>query len=413
VAPSRVGRCGARLRHEAGQTVVIFAILLPLLLGLGAIGVDVGYWYVVGKSAQDAADAAALAAARELPACQSAQATAEEYVGRNMPGARAFPLPQCPGAGLVEVNVTYTARAFFGGLFGIRDRDIRRTAVAKKDDGGDNLAILSHNFHGCDDGFEVDAKRSQINGYVHSNGQYDVDSAPPPEHFWAADGAIWKENCVSNLEPDFVGAVYGTGPDFLPRDGDFLSWPAWFTPADFGWPTCSGAEFSGRVIVITQNQVAVTDPDFVVPHNGTVPPGTYCATESFLISGDGLRGSISALAPRIRVDGSGTLLSPFAHGVLFFSVPNADVISNDGSFASGGNPQCVPSEGHDLELNGEGHIWNGVVFNPCGSVIVNVSAGSGGPALTGAILASSVEVRADDFRMVGRVGFHGSVNLIR
>ena len=56
-----------RLRHEAGQTVVLFAVLLPLFLGLGAIAVDIGYWYVVKKTAQDAADAAALAAAAELP----------------------------------------------------------------------------------------------------------------------------------------------------------------------------------------------------------------------------------------------------------------------------------------------------------------------------------------------------------
>ena len=56
-----------RLRHEAGQTVVLVAVLLPLFLGLGALAVDIGYWYVVKKTAQDAADAAALAAARELP----------------------------------------------------------------------------------------------------------------------------------------------------------------------------------------------------------------------------------------------------------------------------------------------------------------------------------------------------------
>ena len=49
----------SRLRQEAGQTVVLVAVLLPLFLGLGAIAVDVGYWYVVKKTAQDAADAAA------------------------------------------------------------------------------------------------------------------------------------------------------------------------------------------------------------------------------------------------------------------------------------------------------------------------------------------------------------------
>ncbi len=76
-----------RLRHEAGQTVVLFALLLPLFLGLGALAVDVGYWYVVKKEAQDAADAAALAAARELPNRDAAVATAITYVRANMPDA--------------------------------------------------------------------------------------------------------------------------------------------------------------------------------------------------------------------------------------------------------------------------------------------------------------------------------------
>ena len=77
----------SRLRHEAGQTVVLVAVLLPLFLGLGAIAVDIGYWYVVKKTAQDAADAAALAAARELPNATVAIPTGEDYVHRNMPDA--------------------------------------------------------------------------------------------------------------------------------------------------------------------------------------------------------------------------------------------------------------------------------------------------------------------------------------
>jgi len=80
-----------RLRNEAGQIVVLFALLLPLFLGLGALAVDVGYWYVVKKEAQDAADAAALAAARDLGRGQPvATQTAIDYVRKNMPDA---PLP--------------------------------------------------------------------------------------------------------------------------------------------------------------------------------------------------------------------------------------------------------------------------------------------------------------------------------
>ena len=67
---------------------MLFALLLPIFLGLGALAVDVGYWYVVKKEAQDAADAAALAAARDLDKGKVvATQTAIDYVHANMPDA--------------------------------------------------------------------------------------------------------------------------------------------------------------------------------------------------------------------------------------------------------------------------------------------------------------------------------------
>ena len=55
--------------HETGQVVVLFAILLPVIFGLGAIVLDIGNWYVHKRHLQTQVDAAALAAASGFSGC--------------------------------------------------------------------------------------------------------------------------------------------------------------------------------------------------------------------------------------------------------------------------------------------------------------------------------------------------------
>jgi hypothetical protein len=403
VAPSRTGRYGARLRHEAGQTVVLFAILLPLFLGLGAIAVDVGYWYVVRKTAQDAADAAALAAARELPECETQRAV--EYGWRNMPEADDVDA-QCPDGGHVEVSISARADTFFGRLFGVRDLTVRGRAVAERVDSPGNLAIFVHEDPDtgqgdvCADahGLEFEGASTNVNGLVHSNSRFRISAGP----FWAAGGTISRNNCVSSVEPD-IEAAFGNGdpPDRLPQDVfTTLDWPVWFSPAHLGW--FSYCTFQGATIEITANEVVVTGPDATVPHDGTVPSGTYCATESFVLSGDGVRGSLTALAPSIIVSADSTTLRPYSGtNVLFFATPDGDL--------NPANDADCPSDPPDLWLDGAGSRWTGVVFSPCARVVVNLT---GARSLDGAIVAHQVRVDADGFDMIGKSDFQVQTALV-
>jgi uncharacterized membrane protein len=51
---------------KRGVTAVLVAIMIAMLLGFAALAVDIGYGYLTKNELQDAADAAALAAARKL-----------------------------------------------------------------------------------------------------------------------------------------------------------------------------------------------------------------------------------------------------------------------------------------------------------------------------------------------------------
>jgi hypothetical protein len=64
-------------RSEAGQVVVFFALLLPILFGIAAVVVDLGNWYIHKRHLQTQVDAAALAPAPEFTGCFDSAAWAQ------------------------------------------------------------------------------------------------------------------------------------------------------------------------------------------------------------------------------------------------------------------------------------------------------------------------------------------------
>jgi hypothetical protein len=422
-----------RLRHEAGQTVVLFAVLLPLFLGLGAIAVDIGYWYVVKKTAQDAADAAALAAARELPDPCAAIAKGEEYGLANMPDATVTVIPptQCGspslpggGAGAVDggsgtgsgvlVTVSHDTGSFFGRVFGFAEPRVTASAAAELTSSGDNLAVFAYDGDCVGNPLEFGASDVYINGFVHANGRFKISDGP----FWALTGTYDASggSCPPSVEPGVLaqfgegrpppwGTACGGAPCREPLEGEHWSWAStmWFTPAQFGWPNCT---YQADSIEITDHEVTLEPQGEVMSHGGEIPSGTYCATSSFRIDGDNLRGRLTALAPEISVDGEGLNLAAFSQNMLFFAIPNTDVVANDGPPETTGLT-CVPGDGSELRLTGSGSQWAGIIFNPCGAVSANLDV-----LLEGTILGNEVFVGGDGFEMIGRGNFEYSTALV-
>src|SRR5687767_11931331 len=134
-------RARGRCRDESGNILVMFAIMLPIFMLAGAVVVDVGYWWANGRKAQIAADACALAAARDLPktaplptgagrwdlsACEFG---GRDYVLVNLPaqGPDSEPVhkstrvvwPYEEDLTLVEATVEMEVRTFFGRYVGL------------------------------------------------------------------------------------------------------------------------------------------------------------------------------------------------------------------------------------------------------------------------------------------------------
>lgn len=71
------------IRRDEGQVTVMAAIMMVALLGITGAVLDVGSWFREQRATQSTVDAAALAAAQDLPDAAKATATAMDFASRN------------------------------------------------------------------------------------------------------------------------------------------------------------------------------------------------------------------------------------------------------------------------------------------------------------------------------------------
>ncbi len=76
------------LRDRRGAVIVYVTIGLTVFMGFSALAIDGGYLYFMTNRAQSAADAAALAAAGQLPDRGAAETAAVEFAGKNLDSDR-------------------------------------------------------------------------------------------------------------------------------------------------------------------------------------------------------------------------------------------------------------------------------------------------------------------------------------
>jgi hypothetical protein len=118
------------VNREAGQVLVQVAILVGVLFAFLALALDGGHFYVERRRMQNAADAGALAGARELcfgNPSQAEDAATNYAIDRN--GAQ-WATATVQGAVTVSVVAGETMDTFLAGLMGIWTADVRAEAAA-------------------------------------------------------------------------------------------------------------------------------------------------------------------------------------------------------------------------------------------------------------------------------------------
>ncbi|HEV3479694.1 MAG TPA: pilus assembly protein TadG-related protein [Gaiellaceae bacterium] len=390
---------------DRGSVLVTVTFFLPVLLVFAAFVLDVGHAFQLRRHLQSAADAAALAAAQELPDTSSATSVANDYSastgGRNenanLPAvttAVTFP-GSTPGA-KVKVTQSAQSRVFFAGIvtmFGAADWDgfaVTASAVASKTStaAGTPLAVYVHELCGASSGNKgliAAGDNMRIEGGIHVNGQFKIGNpgfnsvgkatvyrpsagSPPGPAQGTCNGAapLRIEDINGGSGPSTYCTGCSTGPVTDPAPAGYRDWVTpYHTEAIMkGYTPCTYNWTGDRVY-----------------HNTTIPSGVHCVPpdKKFTISGTS-SGDITVIAGFIEVGGAG-LLRPYNpdHPVLFYSTNTA-----------GTAIKMNPSAAYD---------WTGYIINRKGGIEIN-AAGVTSP-FNGLLEAEWILVNGENFRMLG------------
>lgn len=167
-------------KNESGQAIVLFALVLVILIGFGALAIDIGRISVEKSSLQNAVDAAALAAVYDLPNESAARKTAEDYAKANGVSS-AITVSFLDSNKKVAVSVSQPLEYTFAKVIGLDRTNINVQAAA----------VITNVFHPFKyvlfSGSNIDlltlTGQNRIVGDVHSNnsivinGKTDVDGS--------------------------------------------------------------------------------------------------------------------------------------------------------------------------------------------------------------------------------------------
>lgn len=318
------------MKGTRGQLIAIFAIALPVMLALGATTVDAGGWWVKSRKAQSAADAAALAAALELPAGDAAGA-ANSSVATNLPDATGVDVspPYCdsrdPGCGLgasnndIRVTVHVDAPSFFAKSFGIGPVAITKTAVASRGTVPTGLFASSTD---CSS-IKIPGSDQHIVGTAFTDGGFDIPGSDN-----SANVAMYAGSC-----PPLQGSQDSSNFSPIPVKVPSLDFPVSYDTGDI---PCT----------FVSSNISFA--------NDATASGVYCTTGNIQIR-SGVHGTATFVAHQISISGSDTNFTPAWNHLLMFATGNqSNAVAGSGSIGT----------------------WTGNIYAPHGGVAISGSSTS-------------------------------------
>lgn len=213
-----------RGRSEAGQAAVLLVLLMTVLAGAATLAVDVGMLYSARQQMQNVAEAAALAAAADLPSGANARAAAIYYAGRNGMRASTDGVPESgdtitvttalggdPYA--IEVVCRRVVEHSFARILGFAQSEVAGRAVALKSQwAGEALPFIN-----LDDDYEANQEvvaweKVDPGDYESINNYEIVNRTQPDKLYFSIDylnGVVLKKGTVATIKQE-VGHVYNS-----------------------------------------------------------------------------------------------------------------------------------------------------------------------------------------------------------
>jgi Flp pilus assembly protein TadG len=354
----RLGRAAAGLpgllwrRHRAGPgdrgaMAVIIALLLPVIAGIAGLSIDVGSWYLTRAQLQNAADAAALAGAAQLPGSPTtAAADAKTLAGKNVSGATVTTVtPYNSDSSQIQVTVSKPGDVSLASVLGISSPTITATAVAQAVSSAGTNGFIYAASTACNAVSLVSSGKIYTTS-IWSNGGFTVNGN---SNSVQVSGAV----DVGNSSCSFPSQLTPPGATNV---GNYTGWP---TPL----PTTAQGNFPSSC---SSASIIITDSSW-----GTAnPPGIYCTTGTVAIVNSG--GMTLSGYEFVSENTSSTAITLFSSGNLTLSgyCP--------ASCSSGSTPTTLfyATAGGIYVSNSGNMSFTGDLFAPAGQANLSVSGGT-------------------------------------
>ncbi|HEX2954515.1 MAG TPA: pilus assembly protein TadG-related protein [Bacillota bacterium] len=318
-------------KEEKGSIMVLFALLLVFMIGLVGMAADAGLVYHHRSILQNAADAAALAGAYQLPNTMAATNVATAYSMINGIKSGDILTVTFPSANRVCVNITRNVKLNFVTLLGIKSFNVAVKATGRVLQGG--TAFDYALFSGSPDvPLEINGGTEIISGNGHSN----------------SDTVVKGSDLTITNNMDMVGTFTGTGTKI--NIGTIIEHYKFLPTPDFS-----------SLIINSSSTVYNTSQTF--DGNVNVSGNLYAQGDVTFNGGS--------------INGLGTVLS--TGGIT---------INGDLSYNSANDGVCLYSQNGDVTINGGqyGSVIHGIIYAPNGNVTFNGAK----VTIYGAIIAKTV-----------------------
>ena len=373
------------LRDWSGQTLPLFAIIVPGLLALMALGMDGAQIFLERRDAQSAADLAALSGVRELPDSATNAKAVAKVVGAANGYQQSQIIPVSPYNGdssKIEVTVNSSVSTFFMPIltfFGGGDHTtvaVSARAVAEQEQaspsgGGYAIFALEDSCSGGEVYKTIDwsGSNSNVTGLVHSQSGILMGGSSN-----TIDGPTTYE-CHGLFQNGGGGNSFNPSPAVADNAP-----PVTYTYADYN--TSSVCDFYGP----TDDKWDLDSDGSVWQNSSTLKTGVYCTRAS----GD----KAEIVLPRSDVSGEVTFVAGYA---IDISGQNLDLTAHLDDilfFSNGNDDKAITWQGSDGD-------YTGLIYAPRGTA---ETSGSSGSTLTGGIVADRVKWGGSDITLIGTIG---------
>lgn len=366
------------LQYEGGQSIILVAFAIAMLCGVAALVVDIGTVSVSQGQLQNAADAAALAAANDLPSASAAATTADAYgVLNGVPAANtSITTPYKGNANKVEVVCTKTVQYTFARVLGLTSTVVSARAVAEKTgmSGGCFGYAL---FSGSSDmqKLMLTGSNVKVTGNSHANGSVFLSASNI-----TIDGSV---EGVKKVEA-YVSNITITGTSQAP---------------DMWIPTNTGAVYVGNRLYSVPPYLDMPDFSAGVKAEATAA-GTYYTTNYWPpkeFTGNGVN-----IDKSIYVDGPGgvTISGCSFKGEGAICAKGNIGISGNTVKTDNGNAICIYSSDGNINISASGITIVGTLYAPKGIISINGS----NITIIGHVIAQEIQSSASNLEIIAGTG---------